>query len=96
MDLSAVGVKQVSHLDTGKGLRIKQVSHLDTGIALRIKQVSHLDTGKAFRIKKDLVCDMAEMERPRGGENDLRRWWGSVVYITLKKRTVRLGSLLGV
>ena len=29
------------------------------------------------------------------GENDLRRWWGSVVYITSKKRTVRLGSLLG-
>ena len=31
----------------------------------------------------------------QGGENDLRRWWGSVVYITSKKRTVRLGSLLG-
>ena len=52
MDLSAVGVKHVSHLDTGKGLRIKQVSHLDTGIALRIKQVSHLDTGIALQIKQ--------------------------------------------
>ena len=30
-----------------------------------------------------------------GGENDLRRWWESVVYITSRKRTVRLGSLLG-
>ena len=49
-----------------------------------------------------------EMERPRRrwsgpggdgaaqeGENDLRSWWGSVEYITSRKRTVRLGSLLG-
>ena len=31
----------------------------------------------------------------QGGENDLRRWWGSVEYITSRKRTVWLGSLLG-
>ena len=31
----------------------------------------------------------------QGGENDLRSWWGSVEYITSRKRTVRLGSLLG-
>ena len=31
----------------------------------------------------------------QGGENDLRRWWGSVEYITSRKKTVRLGSLLG-
>ena len=31
----------------------------------------------------------------QGGENDLRRWWGSVEYITSRKGTVRLGLLLG-
>ena len=31
----------------------------------------------------------------QGGEYDLLLWWGSVVYITSRKRTVRLGSLLG-
>ena len=37
-----------------------------------------------------------EMERPRGGdEYDLLLWWASVVYITSRKRTVQLGSLLG-
>ena len=37
------------------------------------------------------------MERHRGGggEYDLLLWWGSVVYITWRKRTVRLGLLLG-
>ena len=35
------------------------------------------------------------MERHKGGECDLLLWWGSVVYITSMKRTVRLGSLLG-
>ena len=35
---------------------------------------------------------MEEMER--GGENDLRRWWGmgSVEYITSRKRTVRFAT----
>ena len=31
----------------------------------------------------------------QGGENDLLLWWRSVVYITSMKRTVQLGSLLG-
>ena len=31
----------------------------------------------------------------QGGEYDLLLWWGSVVYITSRKRTVRLGLLLG-
>ena len=31
----------------------------------------------------------------QGGEFDLLRWWGSVVYITSSRRTVRLGSLQG-
>ena len=32
----------------------------------------------------------------QGGEYDLLLWWGSVVYITSGKWTVRLGSLLGI
>ena len=36
------------------------------------------------------------MERHRGGQSELRRWWGFVVYITSRRRTVRLGSLQGV
>ena len=34
-------------------------------------------------------------EMAQGGEFYLLRWWGSVVYITSSRRTVRLGSLLG-
>ena len=36
------------------------------------------------------------IERPRGGEFDLLRVWGSFVNITSSRRTVRLGSLQGV
>ena len=32
----------------------------------------------------------------QGGQFSLRRWWGFVVYIKSRKRTVRLGSLQGV
>ena len=32
----------------------------------------------------------------QGGEFNLLRWWGSVVYITSSRRTVRLGSLQGI
>ena len=51
---------------------------------------------KQYTVQYTPLCVLPWRRRSGRGDNDLRRWWGSVEYITSRrKRTVQLGSLLG-
>ena len=74
----------------GKGRRCFWGTYLNTSkedLKKKIWKNIHFGTVVSWRNKLNGAA--------QGAEYDLLLWWGSVVYITSKKRTVRLGSLLG-